>query len=389
MAAITLPTFDPRPQNEPLLPEIKAAFERVLRSGAFVGGESVASFERSAARVLDVPHAIAVSSGTDALLVALMALGIGPGDLVITTPFTFFATAGAVRRLGAIPAFADIDESTLALDPERVAELLERHGGPRGGGPSGGRPKVLLPVHLFGRAAHVAALTSICQRHDLALVEDVAQAFGARAEGRPLGGHGRLGCFSFYPTKNLGGLGDGGLVTTRDPELDRRVRALRNHGQGFGRRPYEHELVGGNFRLDALQCVALETKLPHVPRWNDERVAIARRYDAGWRARGLEGDVRPPDAGPPGAHVYHQYVVRVARREELKAFLAARGIGTAVYYPLPLHLQPCFRDLGLREGALPVAERAAREVLALPIWPGLAATEVDRVVDAVAAFFGR
>jgi dTDP-4-amino-4,6-dideoxygalactose transaminase len=386
MAAITLPTFDPRPQNEPLLPEIKAAFERVLKSGAFVGGAAVESFERAAARALDVPHAIAVASGTDALLVSLMALGIGPGDVVVTTPFTFFATAGVVRRLGATPAFADVDASTLALDPERVEELLERRDG---AGATRGRPKVLLPVHLFGRAADVAALTALCRRHDFALVEDAAQAFGARAEGRPLGGHGRFGCFSFYPTKNLGGLGDGGLVTTRDAELDRRVRALRNHGQGLASRPYEHELVGGNFRLDALQCAVLETKLPHVPRWNDERVAIARRYDAAWRARGLADDVRPPDAGPPGAHVFHQYVVRVARRDELQQFLAARGIGTAVYYPLPLHLQPCFLDLGLREGALPVAERAAREVLALPIWPGLAAAQIDRVVDAVAAFFGR
>lgn len=385
MAAITLPTFDPRPQNEPLLPEIKAAFDRILASGAFVGGEAVEGFERAAARALEVPHAIAVSSGSDALLVALTALGVGPGDSVVTTPFTFFATAGVVRRLGARPLFADVDARTLDLDPGRVAELLERRP-PRA---ADGRAKVLLPVHLFGRAAELAALQEIAQRHDLALVEDVAQAFGARERGRPLGGRGVFGCFSFYPTKNLGGLGDGGLVTTHDPELARRVRALRNHGQGLGGQPYEHHVVGGNFRLDALQCAALATKLPHVARWNAERIELARRYDAGWRTRGLEGQVRAPDPGPAGAHVYHQYVVRVERRDELKEFLAARGIGTAIYYPLPLHLQPCFQDLGGRVGDLPVAERAAREVLALPIFPGLAASEVDRVVDAVAAFFAR
>ena len=385
MAAITLPTFDPRPQNEPLLPEIKAAFERILRSGTFIGGDAVESFERAAATVLEVPHAIAVSSGSDALLVALMALGVGPGDLVVTTPFTFFATAGAVRRLGARPLFADVDVTTLTLDPAQVAALLERHASR----PHEGRVKALLPVHLFGRAADVAALAEVAARHDLALVEDAAQAFGARAAGRALGGHGRFGAFSFYPTKNLGGFGDGGLVTTKDAELDRKVRALRNHGQGSGSRPYEHESVGGNFRLDALQCAALATKLPHVARWNSERIELARRYDAAWRERGLGEQVRAPDPGAPGEHVYHQYVIRVERRDALKEFLAARGIGTAVYYPLPLHLQPCFRELGGRAGDLPNSERAAREVLALPLWPGLSAAQVGSVVDAIAAFFGR
>jgi dTDP-4-amino-4,6-dideoxygalactose transaminase len=365
--------------------EALAEIGRVFASQRFILGEEGAALERELAAFLGAGHAVGVSSGTDALLVALMALGVGPGDLVVTTPFTFFATAGVVRRVGARPLFADVDERTLTIDPGRVAQLLERRSA-RG---ADGRAKVLLPVHLFGRAADLPALHEISARHDLALVEDVAQAFGARSSGQPLGGRGAFGCFSFYPTKNLGGLGDGGLVTTQDPELARKVRALRNHGQGYGGRPYEHQLVGGNFRLDALQCAALATKLPHVARWNAQRLELARRYDAGWRSRGLEGRVRAPDAGPAGAHVYHQYVVRVERREELKEFLAARGIGTAIYYPLPLHLQPCFKDLGGRAGELPVAERAAREVLALPIFPGLAAAEVDRVVDAVAAFFAR
>jgi dTDP-4-amino-4,6-dideoxygalactose transaminase len=387
MAAIPVPSFDPRPQNEPLLPEIKAALERVLASGKFIGGEFVESFEREAARALDVPHAVAVSSGSDALLVALMALGIGPGDVVVTTPFTFFATAGAIARLGARPAFADVDPESLALAPGRVAELVE--GGARRLPP--GRLRALLPVHLFGRAADVAALGALARRHELDVVEDVAQAFGARAEGRPLGGHGTFGCFSFYPTKNLGGLGDGGLVATRDASLDRRVRALRNHGQEPGARgsAYEHALVGGNFRLDALQCAALETKLPHVARWNGERVALARRYDGALRAAGLLDSVRPPAHGGEGEHVFHQYVVRAERRDELHAFLAARSIGAAVYYPRPLHLQPCFRDLGYRAGDFPVAEQAAREVLALPIHPGLPPAQVDAVVDAIAAFYRR
>jgi dTDP-4-amino-4,6-dideoxygalactose transaminase len=387
MAAIPVPSFDPRPQNEPLLPEIKAAFARVLESGKFVGGEFVESFERAAARALDVPHAAAVSSGTDALLVALMALGIGPGDVVVTTPFTFFATAGSIRRAGALPAFADVDPATLCLSSGAVAELLES-GRPRR---PAGRVRALLPVHLFGRVADVAGLSELARRHELALVEDAAQAFGARADGRAVGGAGTVGCFSFYPTKNLGGVGDGGLVTTRDAALDRDVRRLRNHGQeaGAGGRDYEHAAIGGNFRLDALQCVALETKLPHVARWNAERVGLAQRYDLGLRAAGLEDHVKPPPHAAAGAHVYHQYVVRAERRDELRAFLAARSIGAAVYYPRPLHLQPCFRDLGYQEGDLPIAEQAAREVLALPIHPGLAPEQVDAVVAALAAFYGR
>jgi len=386
MAAIPVPSFDPRPQNEPLLPEIKAAFARVLESGKFVGGEFVEDFERAAARALDVPYAAAVSSGTDALLVALMALGIGPGDVVVTTPFTFFATAGSIARVGARPAFADVDPATLCLSPGAVAELLES-GRPRR---PDGRVRALLLVHLFGRAADVARLSELARRHELALVEDAAQAFGARADGRAVGGAGTFGCFSFYPTKNLGGVGDGGLVTTRDAALDRAVRRLRNHGQEAGAGgDYEHAAIGGNFRLDALQCAALATKLPHVARWNAERIELARRYDEGLRAAGLLDHVQPPPRGDAGAHVYHQYVVRAERRDELRAFLAARAIGASVYYPRPLHLQPCFRELGYRVGDLPIAEQAAREVLALPIHPGLAPAQVDAVVEALAAFYGR
>jgi dTDP-4-amino-4,6-dideoxygalactose transaminase len=381
-----VPSFDPRPQNEPLLPEIKAAFARILETGKFIGGEHVEQFERDFAAAVEVEHATAVSSGTDALLVALMALGIGPGDGVVTTPFTFFATAGTVRRLGAVPLFADVDPATLNLSPQRVDELLARTNGARSKGP---RAKALLPVHLFGRAAPMGELGAIAEKHGLAVVEDVAQAFGARhegAKGRLVGSIGRVGCFSFYPTKNLGGMGDGGAVTTHDGELDRRIKALRNHGQGVGGVAYEHGVVGGNFRLDTLQCVALRAKLPHVARWNAERASLARRYVEGFKAKGVLGLVRPPDFGPDGEHVFHQFVVRLARRDDLQKFLKERSIGSAVYYPLPLHLQPCFRELGHKSGDFPESEKAAREVLALPMFPGLAPSAVDEVVAAIADF---
>src|SRR5688572_28173719 len=342
-----VPSFDPRPQNVPLLPEIKAAFAAVLDSGKFIGGEYVEAFEKDFAAAVGVPHATAVSSGTDALIVTLMALGVGPGDLVLTTPFTFFATAGAIRRLGARPVFADVDPDSLNLSPEKAEDAL------RAGGRSGERFKALLPVHLFGRVAAMPELGALAEKHGLAVVEDVAQAFGARQDGRVAGAIGRAGCFSFYPTKNLGGLGDGGAVTTHDAELDKRIKALRNHGQGAGGKPYEHEVVGGNFRLDTLQCVGLRAKLPHVSRWNEERVALAHRYVAGFQARSLEKKLRAPEFGPEGEHVFHQFVIRTERRDELQAHLKARGIGSAVYYPIPLHQQPCFRDLGHRAGDFP------------------------------------
>ena len=377
-----MPSFDPRPQHEALLPGIKAAFDQVVASGHFIGGEFVEAFERDFAAAVGVPHAAAVSSGTDALLVTLMALGVGPGDLVLTTPFTFFATAGAIRRLGARPVFADVDPRTLNLCPERAADALAR----RAPGVPAGRFKAILPVHLYGRAAALTAFLDLAGRAGAELVEDVAQALGARLDGHPVGGFGRAGCFSFYPTKNLGGLGDGGAVATRDAALDRRIKALRNHGQGAGSNPYEHELLGGNFRLDALQCAALRVKLPHLGRWNQERIALARRYAEGLRAHGVTEQVRLPDFGPDGGHVFHQFVVRAERRDELRAFLRERGIGSAIYYPIPLHLQPCFRDLGHRVGDFPETERAAAEVLALPIHPGLPPAAVDQVVDAIAAF---
>lgn len=375
-----VPSFDPRAQNEPLLAEIKAAVARVLESGRYIGGDEVVRFEEALARHLGVAGAVALSSGSDALLAALLALDVGPGDAVVTTPFSYFATAAAIVRVGARPLFADLDPATLTLDPTQVEEAIER--GKRL--PGVRRVAALLPVHLFGRVADLARLGELSERHGLALVEDVAQAFGARYRGRAAGTHGRIGCFSFYPTKNLGGFGDGGAAVSDDRALTERLRRLRQHGQGSA--PYEHLEVGGNFRLDALQCAALAVKLPHVARWQQQRLALAELYRAALRSRGLESFVVAPAPAPLGEHVYHQFVVRVPAREALRAHLAARGIGSAVYYPLPLHLQPSLRPLGGRPGDLPVAEQAAREVLALPFFPGMTADAVDEVVAALASF---
>ncbi len=376
-----VPSFDLRAQNEPLLAEIKAAVARVLDSGRFIGGDEVERFEEALAHHLGCKAAVALSSGSDALLAALLALDIGPGDAVVTTPFTYFATAAAIVRVGAHPLFADVDPLTLNLDPQQAEAAVLR--GKRL--PGVRRVAALLPVHLFGRVADLAGLRDVAARHDLALIEDVAQAFGARWRGAAAGTIGRIGCFSFYPTKNLGGFGDGGAAVTDDVALAERLRRLRQHGQASGR-VYEHVEVGGNFRLDAIQCAALAVKLPHVGRWQQQRLALAELYRTALRSRRLESFVMAPAPAPFGEHVYHQFVARVPARDALRAHLAANGIGTAVYYPLPLHLQPSLRDMHGQAGALPVAEQAAREVVALPFFPGMTADAVDAVVAALAHF---
>lgn len=371
-----VPFMDLGRQHAPLRAALLAKMAEVLDSQGFILGPAVADFERSLAAYCGTAHAIGVSSGSDALLVALMALGVGPGDEVIVPSFTFFATAGAVARVGATPVFVDIDSRTFNLDAEAVrARFTER-------------TKAIVPVHLYGRLADLDALRTDATARGIAILEDGAQSIGAEGpDGRRSGALGTLGCHSFFPAKNLGALGDGGAVTTDDAALAERVRVLRVHGS---KPKYVHHLVGGNFRLDALQAALLAVKLPHLESWIAGRRANAERYRALFAEAGLVADGRivPPDDGP-GRHVYHQFVVRAAERDALKAFLEGRGVDTMVYYPLPLHLQACFRHLEVRAGELPATEQATAEVLALPIFPELTADEQAYVVESIAAFYCR
>jgi dTDP-4-amino-4,6-dideoxygalactose transaminase len=384
-----VPLLDLNRQNSPLHPELMTACERVLRSGHFIQGPEVEAFERECATALGAPHAIAVSSGTDALLVALMALDIGPGDEVIVPSFTFFATAGSVARLGATPVFADVCPACFNLDPADVARRITP------------RTKALIPVHLFGQSADLDALLALAKAHDLAIVEDAAQSFGAKYRDRCVGTLGDFGTFSFFPSKNLGGFGDGGLVTTHRAELAERVRLLRTHG---AKPKYYHAEVGGNFRLDALQAALLRIKLPHRQAYAAARRANAAAYTAALLALPGVSTVAPspsapcacqggsgscpsaaftsdarlivPSAVTPGDHIWNQYTLRVpgpGRRDALKKHLTAAGIGTEIYYPLPLHQQKCFAHLP--PVTLPVSEQLAAEVLSIPVFPELGEAE--------------
>jgi dTDP-4-amino-4,6-dideoxygalactose transaminase/acetyltransferase-like isoleucine patch superfamily enzyme len=361
---------DLRALHEPLRARLRAAFDRVTTSGRFVLGREVADFEARAAEALGVPHAVGVSSGTDAILASLMALEIGPGDEVITTPFSFFASVGAVVRLGATPVFADVDD-----DLTLSADALEAVVTPR--------TRAILPVHLFGRPVDPRVF-AFARDRGLAVVEDAAQAFGATTPEGPVGALGDLGAFSFFPTKNLGALGDGGLVTTRDPEMAERLKMLRSQGASP---KYHYVLLGGNFRLDALQAALLAEKLPFAKGWTEQRRRNAATYDEIFRACGLGGPgtaLTLPRAS--SGHAFHQYVVRTPRRDALRAHLDERGIGTEVYYPEPLHLQPCLSHLPYRPGSMPRAERASLEALALPVHPTLTQSQVERVAGEVVSF---
>lgn len=365
---IRVPLLDLRAQYASIRDEIRAAIDRVCDSQQFILGPEVEAFEREAAAFLGVRHAVGVSSGTDALLVALWALGVGPGDEVIVPAYTFFATAGAPARLGARPVFADVEPESLNLDAAEVRARLTP------------RTKAIVPVHLFGRPADLEPLEGL----GVPVVEDAAQAIGARdAKGRAAGTAGRAGCFSFFPSKNLGGFGDGGMVVTDDAALAERLRILRVHGMNP---KYHHREVGGNFRLDALQAAVLRVKLRHLPRWTAARRERAERYRRLFREAGLEGRVRLP-ADAPG-HVYHQFVIRAAERDRLRVHLERAGIGTEIYYPVPLPHQRCFAGLGHRPGEFPVSEAAARESLALPIYPELTEDQQRAVAAAVAEYYG-
>jgi len=369
---MAVPLLDLTRQYATIRDEVREALDRVCDSQRFILGDEVTAFEREAASALGVPDAVGVTSGTDALLVALMALGVGPGDEVIVPTFTFFATAGVVSRLGATPVFVDVDPRDYGLLPDQVAARRTE------------RTRAVVAVHLFGQACDLDAVLGAAG--DVPVIEDCAQSWGATVDGRQTGSVGALGAFSFFPSKNLGGFGDGGLVTVADADLAKALRELRMHGQSG---PYEHPVVGGNFRLDALQAAVLRVKLDRVEGWLEGRRENACRYAGLFEAAGLGDVVRQPEELPGRRHTYNQYVVRVPRRDELRRHLLEAGVGCAVYYPLPLHLQPCFRDLGHREGEFPEAETASREVLALPVFPELAERELEEVVDAIAAFYGR
>jgi len=368
-----VPLLDLTRYDEVLRSEIARRVEEIFKTGRFVMGAAVEGFEGALAREIGVSHVVGVSSGTDALLAALMAVGVGPGDEVVTSPFTFFASAGVIARLNALPVFVDIDPATFNLDPGRLEAALTP------------RTKAIQPVHLYGQCADMDPILEIAGRRGVPVVEDACQAIGATYKGKPAGALGTMAAFSFYPTKNLGAAGDAGAVTTEDGRLAGLLRSLRLHG---GSVQYHHDRVGGNFRLDALQAAVLHAKLPYLARWNERRRAIGVRYGELLGDAARAGRVTLPAEAPGRRHVYHQYVVRVADRDRVKARLAEEGISTAVFYPIPLHLQECFADLGLRKGSFPEAEKAAMEVLALPIFPELTEGEIERVTGALVRAVG-
>lgn len=371
-----VPLVDLDSLHRPLRGEILEGIARCLDRQNFILGEEVAKLEEAIAAYCEVPFALGISSGTDALLVSLMAYGISPGDEVITSAFSFFATAGVVSRLGATPVFVDIEEESFNIDPAGIEERFTE------------RSRIIVPVHLYGQCAEMAPILALAEERGLVVIEDAAQAIGARGpDGSRAGSMGNIGAFSFYPSKNLGALGDAGMVTTREEGLFETLKRLRTHGAAS--RDYLHDTVGGNFRMDALQAAALSVKLAYLDDWTRKRRERARSYQALFEESGLieEGWVRTPKA--PADHVFHQYVIRVREREALREHLTEEGIATGIYYPIPLHLQPCFRDLGYGEGDFPVAERAAKESLALPMFPALTEDQQSMVVSAIDDFYRR
>ncbi|HEY1743413.1 MAG TPA: DegT/DnrJ/EryC1/StrS family aminotransferase [Granulicella sp.] len=360
--------------------EVIAAITEVCESQRFILGPEVVRFEEAAAAACEVEFAAGCASGTDALWLAMAALEIGPGDTVITTPFSFFASVSSILRAGATPLLADIDERTFNLSPQAIAELLST---------VSGKVAAVMPVHLYGQCAEMDEFSTLATKHGFRLIEDAAQAFGARWNGVAAGGLGDAAAFSFYPTKNLSAFGDAGMMTTRNAHIDERARMLRAHGM---RQRYFHDEVGWNSRLDTLQAAILKVKLQRVAAGNQRRRELAALYDQRLRSAGLTGlstaeGVVLPFIDPRAEHVFHQYVIRAPRRDELRAFLTEHKIGTEVYYPLPLHLQESLKSLGYKRGDFPVSERAADEVLALPIYPELREDEVETVVEAIRRFY--
>lgn len=370
----SVPMLDVGRGNRPLKQEFMAAIERVIDSGRFLHGPEVGELERTVNEVCGTAHAIGCASGSDALLLALMAIDIEPGDEVIVPSFTFFATASAVSRLGAEPVFVDIDPLTYNMDPASLEQSITS------------RTRAIIPVHLFGQCAAMDKICEIANRHDLVVIEDAAQAIGAAWDDRPAGAWGQMGCLSFYPTKNLGGMGDGGMLVCQDEALASKLRLLASHGM---QPRYYHKLVGINSRLDTIQAAILGVKMAHLESYAQARGTHAQRYKELFEASRMTDIVQLPLKHPKSKHVWNQYGIRVpyGRRDALKAHLQAQGIGCEIYYPVPLHMQECFSDLGYSVGCLPHTEAAAREILHLPVYPELTEGEQEAVVEGIAAFY--
>ena len=367
-----VPLLDLNAQYEPIMPDVLQAVAKVFASKQFIMGPEIEEMERALAGYCRVPYSLGVSSGTDALILALMALGVGPGDEVITSPFTFFATAGSIARLGAIPVFVDIDPKTMNIDPTLIEAAISN------------QTKVIMPVHIFGQMADMEAIMAIAKAHSLSVVEDASQAIGcyytdSTGKRHHAGSAGDIGCFSFFPSKNLGGCGDGGLVTTKSPELAAKMKLLRNHG---AKERYYHDEIGGNFRLDTIQAAVILVKLPFIEEQHLQRQVNASQYN-----HALSEVVEIPYVRPHFRMIYHQYTIRTPQRDALQAHLNAAGIGNAIYYPVPLHLQACFSHLGYQKGQFPNAEQAADTVLSLPIYAELTKAQIGIVTDAVCSFF--
>ena len=365
---MNVPVLDLKAQYATIRDEVLAAVSEVLESQRCIGGPKVAELEEKIAAISDCKFAVGASSGTDAILNSLMSLDIGPGDEVITTPFTFFATSGCIARTGAKPVFVDIDPKTYNINPDLIKQAITK------------RTKAIMPVHLFGQMADMNPIMDIANKYDLAVIEDAAQSITSMYKGRKAGSIGTVGCCSFFPSKNLGGAGDGGMIVTNDKELFDRLTVMRNHGS---KPKYYHKFVGGNFRLDPIQAAVLLVKLPHLDNWSEARRRNAAFYDEKF----AHTTVEIPYINPDCVSIYNQYVIRVPRRDELLAYLREKGIGCAIYYPVPMHLQECFAELGYREGDFLESEKASKEVLTIPIYPELTDEMMDYVVDSINEFF--
>jgi len=364
-----VPFLDLKAQYAGIKQEVLQAITDVCETQLFCLGPAVVEFEKKIVEYCGCKYALGVSSGSDALIVALMALDIKPGDEVITTPFTFFATAGAIARLGAKPVFVDVLPDSYNIDPDKIKEKITK------------KTRAIIPVHLFGQLAQMKPIMDSAGRHNLAVIEDAAQAIGATQDGIKAGGFGRFGCFSFYPTKNLGGFGDGGLVTTNDDKLAEKIKILRDHGQNPR---YFYKTIGGNFRLDSIQAAALSVKLKYLEQWNKKRRQNAAVYDKLL----ADSPVKTPKIDPNNVCIYHQYTIAAPKRDNLQKYLAEKGVGTSIFYPRPLHLQECFKSLGYRKGDLPVAEKLADEVLSLPIYPELTSEQIEYAAETILKFYG-